>query len=334
MTADRQWREMAVLPESASPSRRLSLGEWLLASGLAIGTMALLQLAQHRFFMQLPMLWYHVVAATLNGIVVTVAAGLFLRWRRSAHLAEQALASLRASEELREDMVNMLVHDLKNPLAASIGSLQVVVQRASADAQPLSAVQERLLANALRGQLRLEGMIGDILEVARAEAGKMPLTLGNLDLCEVARNAAAEVRVTAEERGIHIHVDCQASPVIQADAQRVRRVLDNLLANALKFTPSGGQIAVSVAEGPVDARVSVQDTGHGVPAHLQECIFDRFGQGRAARAGQRTSVGLGLTFCKMAVEAHGGRIWVESAPERGTTFTFTLPLHRASEQPA
>lgn len=116
-----------------------------------------------------------------------------------------------------------------------------------------------------------------------------------------------------------------------ADSEKIRRVVHNLLDNALKYTPRGGTVRASAAETEHEVLVAVRDSGEGIPEHLRERIFDKFAQAEAAREGRRLSVGLGLAFCRLALEAHGRRIWVDSVPGAGSTFTFALPSARKTE---
>jgi signal transduction histidine kinase len=172
-------------------------------------------------------------------------------------------------------------------------------------------------------------MVNDLLDVARLEAGRAVLQLTTMRPDEFITEGARSLAPIAVESGIDLAVEVRHHlPEVSGDGERLRRVVMNLVGNALKHTPSGGQVAVS-AEESGDGRelhVVLSDTGEGIPKDQQERIFDRFAvvEGREARG--RASTGLGLTFCKMVVEAHGGRIWVESEPGEGATFRFALPL--------
>jgi len=169
-------------------------------------------------------------------------------------------------------------------------------------------------------------MIGDMLDAATAEADALRLDVADVDLTALVRAAIEDVALHSEERKVRVHgPEQQEAIALQADGQRVLRVMDNLLLNAVKFTPPEGNVEVSVTSDDEEARVTVKDSGVGVPRHLQAHIFDKYRRAEAA-SGNRMSVGLGLAFCRLIVEAHGGRIWVESEPGRGSAFTFALPL--------
>ncbi len=231
---------------------------------------------------------------------------------------------LRELEELRDSLVHLVVHDLASPLTTIDAVLQVV-RRAEAD-----RLSERARAGLEECGVAvgtIKAMVGSMLEVSKLEAGALKVRPQRCDLAEIARRVLAGMRATAGERTIVIEPDC-ATPV-DADADLVTRVVQNLLGNALKFTPTGGEIRIGIAAEGEALRVTIADTGPGVPREFQERIFEKFGQVEAHSAGQRRSAGLGLTFCKLAVEAHGGRIGVDSDGAHGSTFWFTLPRSRS-----
>jgi len=293
---------------------------------LAVAAMLVVQGVMHAFFMRLPMLQYHLVTAALNAAVVVVAAVLYVKWRHAALRAQEALRQLQASEALRADLTSMLVHDLKNPLTGSLAASQMLL----AHGQDLSDTARDFLDMAIRGQKRLVSMIEDLLDTARAEEGKLPLNLADNDLAPIIEQAVAEVALSAAQAEVHLITQFAPCAPVPSDADKVRRIVGNLLSNAIKFSPRGSSITVSLNCTPEQAVVAVQDTGPGVPLELQERIFDKFAQVEAAAGGHRLSVGLGLTFCKLAVEAQGGRIWTESVPGEGSTFSFSLPLEAAT----
>lgn len=296
---------------------------WVVAAAAAAVASMALELLQHSSMMSLPMATYHGLSALLHGALLAIPVLLFIRWRETARGEREANRLLRASEALREEMTGMLVHDLKSPLAASIGSLQTVLE--SDSEQRLEPLDQELLTIAYESQTRLAGMIGDILDIARAEAGEMPLVKSQTDLAQLVNEALSEARAGAGDRGLEIEADLEDMPLALVDPEKVRRVLDNLLANAVKYTPAGGSVTVRLTRSNGDAVITVRDTGAGIPEHLHKQIFDKFGQAEVAREIGKVSVGLGLAFCKLAVEAHGGTIRVESAPGKGSAFIFTLP---------
>jgi signal transduction histidine kinase len=245
-------------------------------------------------------------------------------------LARQAMSQLRLRrslkeqrelETLRDSLTHMIVHDLRTPLTSLLTGLQTLTRVGE-----LNALQTELLELSARGGQTLLGMINDLLDIDKLEDGSLKLEYATLSVESLVRQAVQQVAPLAAETGIALRSDSEADRV-SADEEKLVRTLVNLLANAIKFTPAGGTVCLSVCpDGTEKAlRFSVTDTGEGIPAEAFERIFEKFGQVESRYAGRRMSTGLGLTFCKMVVEAHGGRIWVESELGKGSTFTFTIP---------
>jgi signal transduction histidine kinase len=177
---------------------------------------------------------------------------------------------------------------------------------------------------------RMDGLIQDLLDVSRMERGATALELAPRRAGELLDEAAGTLRPLAAAHGLALEVrGCDA--VVEADAARVLQVLSNLAGNAVKFTPEGGTVTLACDPADGEARFSVADTGSGIDPEQLPHIFGTFWQARHA---DRRGLGLGLSIARGLVEAHGGRIWVESEPGRGTTFFFTLPLHDAVRHPA
>lgn len=180
---------------------------------------------------------------------------------------------------------------------------------------------------ALSGAHSLLGMINDLLDVGKIEAGQMVLERSPIDLSTVAHAAVDQVRALARAKRIRLIEDLPSDlGTVAADEEKVRRVLVNLLGNAIKFTPEKGEVAVEARRQGEAILVLVRDTGEGIPEEHRERIFEKFGQVETRQSGRTMSTGLGLTFCKMVVEAHGGRIWVESELQKGSTLSFVIPL--------
>jgi two-component system, sensor histidine kinase and response regulator len=225
-------------------------------------------------------------------------------------------------EKLRDDMRNMIVHDLRTPLTAVIVGMDMVSAQG-----PLSEIQQEMMSIATSGGKTLLAMINDLLDVEKMESGSIQLNYESLTAAELIASAVEQVAslATAEETSIVtvIGADC---PVFEGDANKLSRTLVNLIANAIKFT-HGGTVTVTAAHGERDhVRFAVRDTGAGIPAEAFDRIFEKFGQ---LDAHTKVGTGLGLAFCKLAVEAHGGRIQVESTPGEGSTFSFTIPVTAA-----
>lgn len=183
-----------------------------------------------------------------------------------------------------------------------------------------------------RSALNMSRLLEDLLDVAKSEAGGLAIEPAVTDVGSIVRTTVEQFRLQAAERSIDLSADTPEDlPRTRADAARVAQVLSNLAGNALKFTPKGGAVHLSAARADGEIVVSVADTGIGIAPENVAHVFDRFWQAkRAARA----SAGLGLAIAKSIVEAHGGRIWVESTEGRGTTFHFTLPVEASSPNTA
>jgi PAS domain S-box-containing protein len=227
--------------------------------------------------------------------------------------------------EARELITQTLVHDLRSPVSSVLGAVDIL-----ADNFPVEQ-RDELMDQALRvarnGTTRVLGLIETLMDIARLKSGKIELNLTWLDLHHLAANTVTELHSQASEAGISLQNEVPTElPKIRADNGKIGRVLTNLLDNALKFTPDGGQVSISAEANPAGTiAVHVRDTGPGIPEDFREKIFDRFSQ-VPGQSGRRRGSGLGLTFCKLAVEAHGGRIWVEPRPGGGSIFTLTLPI--------
>ncbi|MCI0396032.1 MAG: GAF domain-containing protein, partial [Chloroflexi bacterium] len=231
----------------------------------------------------------------------------------------------RLLEEMREDLTHTMVHDLRNPLTGILGALEVL--QASAGVEP-GSTQQRLLAICYRNGQRMINLVNAILDVSRLESGQMPLEYRELILADLVAEALQLQGVLASEKEIVLENEVDPDvPFVWADRTLLGRVLQNLVDNAVKFTPPGGEIRVAAGlktlpGSPAVVQVTVSDTGPGIPAELQSRLFQKFVTGQEKGRGS----GLGLVFCRLVVEAHGGKIWVESTPGQGSTFTFALPL--------
>jgi signal transduction histidine kinase len=229
---------------------------------------------------------------------------------------------IEALSRAKDDLTHMIVHDLRTPLTALIGGLQTMEVLGE-----LNADQQEFLEMSISGGGMLLEMINELLDISKLEDGSLRLEYCDLSAETLTRTAALQVAQLAEQKGLRLDTALDPElPPLRADEDKLRRTLVNLLGNAIKFTPSGGSVTLGARRADHSVVFSVHDTGEGIPKEAFERIFEKFGQVESRKAGRKLSTGLGLTFCKMAVEAHGGRIWVESEPEVGSTFSFTLPL--------
>ena len=229
---------------------------------------------------------------------------------------------LRNLELYREEMVQMLVHDLRNPLTSLLGGLSLVQGTGA-----LTEQDHQYVSVAQKGGDRLLRMINNILDVSQAEAGQLELTLVETSPTHILEMACEQMAPLADKAGVRLEYDAARVMLQRADVEKLCRVVINLVGNAIQNTPAGGIISVQAQadEGP-SIRFSVTDTGCGIPSDAFECIFQKFGRIKNNQVAGK-STGLGLPFSRMMVEAHGGRIWVESELGQGTSFHFTIPVH-------
>ena len=236
--------------------------------------------------------------------------------RQRKQLKEQHEA-LQRLERLRDSLTHMIVHDMRTPLTGTIGYLELAIDELPPEASSISPILE----NALTGTSRLSEMITQMLIMSRHEFGSMPL---NPCVCDVTALAVKVVRAFQGQKiKRRVLVSCQQPVWAKCDPVIVERILENLLGNALKSTVDDGLIEVRLAVSEDWVRIAVADDGLGIPPEFHERIFEKFSQLEGEPSGD--GFGLGLAFCKLAVEAHFGKIGVESEPGKGSTFWFALP---------
>ncbi len=238
----------------------------------------------------------------------------------------------REQAQVREDMTRMVVHDLRSPLTALATSIRLLGELASDD-PALTNVLTRTTDATGRALRKVLGMVDSLLDIAKLESGTMKLECVPHMLAPIVLGARMEMMPLADELEIRIDVLIPDDlPDVLIDATKIDRVFLNLLDNALKFSPEMAAIQIRAARStdrPDFVRVDVCDSGSGIPDSYKTRIFDRFQQVDGA-AGRRRGTGLGLTFCKLTIEAHGGHIWIEDNPAGGSIFAFTLPIHAQS----
>lgn len=225
-------------------------------------------------------------------------------------------------DRLRDDLMAMIYHDLRSPLANIISSLDILDTLLPAD--QVESVRP-IFQITTRSADRLQRLISSLLDINRLEAGQPITNRREVDPRELVAESLDAVRMLAESKGQTLKVELPAAlPRIQADEDMLRRVLINLLENAVKFTPLNGSIEVGCTADGEMVRFWVKDSGQGIPEDALEAIFDKFTRLQADRYPK--GLGLGLAFCRLAVRAHGGKIWAESKPGEGSRFVFVIPI--------
>lgn len=241
---------------------------------------------------------------------------------------------LEEVDRVKRDFLSRISHELKTPLVAMSETNRLLLDEVPG---PLNAKQRRLLELHLDGHRRLEDMLSNLLTLSRMEAGVFDYRFEIVDLATVVDAATEQYAAFAHARGVELAVEAAPDlPLVECDRARIVQVVQNLLSNAIRHSPAGGTVTVSVLMGPdlrgpaTEVRVSVTDAGPGVPPELRGSLFDGFRQGRPSAAGTPASVGLGLTICREIVAAHGGRIRLEHPSIGGARFVVELPCRVGS----
>jgi len=241
-----------------------------------------------------------------------------LELQRQKRELQQSYDKLRELERLRDSLVHMIVHDMRTPLTSIRGFLELAAMT------PLPEQVAGYIKKALGSVETLIEMVSSLLDVSKMESGELKPKLEKCDVVGIAREVIAQMEGVRGERQLTFTTSEERIEIL-ADAELVRRIMQNLLSNSLKFTPPDGRVVLGLTTDERLLRVTVEDNGPGIPKEYHERIFEKFGQVEMREQQQKHSTGLGLTFCKLAVEAHGGRIGVESDVGQGSTFWFELP---------
>lgn len=225
---------------------------------------------------------------------------------------------------LKDEFVGLISHELRTPLSSILGYLELMRDD---DESPLTGEQLQYLGVAERNAHRLLRLVGDLLFTAQVSSGKFPLDISQVSLNEVVTAAVLSARPVANAAGVELVLDCPVESItVRGDTLRLGQGCDNLISNAVKFTPRGGMVTVSLSSSSDDAIITVRDTGIGIPASELDQLYARFFRASTATRNAVPGVGLGLTITKAIVTAHGGALDVESEEGVGTAFIMSLPL--------
>jgi signal transduction histidine kinase len=261
-----------------------------------------------------------------NRLVLGARVRSLLKLKAATDALEESLRKQKELEKVRDDLMKMIVHDLKSPLTSVIGAMEMLID---GDFGPLTEDQRKALGETEKRAQDLLALIEDLLEVARLEESRLALHLEPLSpgalLNEVAREW--EIRVQQERARLVLEVANDARAV-DADQALIKRVFSNLIQNALSHSARAVTVTLGARTDSGGTLFTVADDGVGIPPEYHDIIFRKFEQVKTPHIPRVRSSGLGLAFCKLVVEAHGGRIWVKSGPERqGSAFHFWLPEH-------
>jgi signal transduction histidine kinase len=248
-----------------------------------------------------------------------VAEGLAVRATFAIENARLYSAAQRATR-VRDELMGIVAHDLRNPLQSIVLESGFLDRRTEPTSQPT----QESVATIRRSARRMDRMIQDLLDIACVETGQLRVARDRVPPGDLLSEALQTQQPMASAKSLELHIEVsEGLPEIWADRDRIVQAFENLIGNALRFTPPGGRITLGAKTGDTDVVFSVADNGAGIAADDLPHVFDRFWRTRKDRLG---GAGLGLPIVKGIVEAHGGRIWVQSTPGRGTTFYFTVPM--------
>ena len=252
-----------------------------------------------------------------------------------ALVIHQDVSALKAAEQLKDEFLSIAAHELRTPLAVLQGFAQtLLVQTARGKGQELLEWQLEALESIDQATARLVELTEDLLDVTRLQAGRLALHLEPTDLVALTRRVVTRLQLTTEHHTIALMAPGEPL-VAQVDPRRLEQVLSNLIGNAIKYSPAGGSIEVTIGaqEQAQEAHLGVSDHGIGIPAQQHQLVFGRFARADNARAYGIGGTGLGLYLCRELVDRQGGRIWFESVEGQGSTFFVALPLAASPSLP-
>jgi signal transduction histidine kinase/CheY-like chemotaxis protein len=295
--------------------REPQLSRWRLAFLAAAALLPLFVIGLHDLLAVDPL-----GAGERSGYLGATAVMFLLVLLRMAKLLVD-IAEYRRMERLKDEFVSVVSHELRTPLTSIRGALGLVAGGAMGE---LPGGAKRMVDIAAQNADRLVRLVNDILDIERMESGRVSMELRRCSVEDLLERALVEMKPMADAAGVELSKQVSEAVAI-ADPDRIVQTATNLLSNAIKFSNAGGQVRIQTQSVDGKVRVAISDEGRGIPPEHQARIFDRFQQVDASDARDKGGTGLGLAICKSIVERHGGRIWVESEPGRGSTFFFTLP---------
>ncbi|OQX90230.1 MAG: hypothetical protein B6D57_04250 [Candidatus Coatesbacteria bacterium 4484_99] len=237
---------------------------------------------------------------------------------------EHAHRELKKLDTAKTEFLNITSHELRSPLTSILGYAEILSEGLVG---PVTDGQRESAYGILRNARQLERLINDLLDFTQMETGRLRLDTEVCDLKPIIKDAVESMRPRIEEAGCAVSIEVPPDlPPSICDARRITQVLYNLIGNAVKFSPDGGTITISANKVDRFIRISVKDEGVGIPEENQEKIFDKFYQVDMSDTRRARGLGLGLAISKAIIDAHGGSIWVDSKPEKGSTFYFTVPI--------
>jgi signal transduction histidine kinase len=245
---------------------------------------------------------------------------------RLFHEIQDKSRQLEVANKHKSEFLANMSHELRTPLNAIIGFSEVLLERMFGE---LNEKQDDYLKDIHSSGKHLLTLINDILDLSKVEAGRMELEPSTFDLPSAISNAMTLVRERAHRHGIKLVLGADPNlGEIVADERKLKQILVNLLSNAVKFTPDGGRIDINAHRDADNVVIAVRDTGIGIAREDQDAVFEEFRQVGRNYTNKQEGTGLGLALTRKFVELHGGKIWLDSEPAKGSTFTFTIPIQR------
>lgn len=271
-----------------------------------------------------PLTGYEATFTKKTGEPVSVLCWLALiKLGDEPHVLGQAIdiTERKKAEQVKDDFIGMVSHELKTPLTVVMGALDVALTEVISEEEKNS-----LMKDAAWGADKMADVVDNLLELSRWQSDRLRLDQAPLDLGQVVNSLMGRLSAKSPQHRIVANI-AHGLPAVRADRMRIQRIFDNIVDNAIKYSPSGGEILVSVEKEDDNILVGVRDRGIGISKADAEKLFRPFAKLESPVAGSAIQgIGLGLVVCRRLVEAHGGRIWVDSRPGKGSTFYFTLPL--------
>jgi signal transduction histidine kinase len=245
-----------------------------------------------------------------------------LRIREQDRTIREQYAKLQRLESLKDDLVSMIVHDLRNPLTAVLGYLQMLSAKTE---NPSHAALNPQVKKALNSSVRCRDILEGLLQVRLLEEGRLPIEPVDVDLGQLVEGAVSAVEGLAISESVRFQLRLQDCPTISLDPNLVRRAVENLLSNAIRYSPTDSTVTVSVGRTLEGTTIQVADHGPGIPDELKHELFQKFGSVEARMASKRRGVGLGLYMVKLVMQAHGGRATVADEKDGGSVFSLVFP---------
>jgi len=244
--------------------------------------------------------------------------------KKAEELTKKQLIDIRKLDEMKDNFLSVVSHELRTPLTPIQGYLDLLQ---SGEYGELNYEQKMALDTCMESSKRLKSMIDNLVEVTRLESRKVELSTRRVNLTKLIGQVLREFKPNVDEKNIRISYKRNIPPsVVRGDEEKLRAAIDNLVGNAIKFTPDGGRILISVKQGKRSVHFEVKDSGVGIPREHQSRIFDKFYQADTSTSREFSGMGLGLAICKEIIDLHGGRMWVKSKPGEGSEFHFNIPL--------